>query len=64
MRCPAAVETAGHGAHTNGSKEMQYRREGDGTFSPLKERNVEFGGGLERIAADALGVPYVYASVC
>ena len=40
---------------------MQYRREEDGTFSPLERRNVDFGGGLERIAAAALGVPDVYA---
>ena len=40
---------------------MQYRREADGTFSPLKRRIVDFGGGLERIAAAALGVPDVYS---
>ena len=40
---------------------MQYRREEDGTFSPLERRIVDFGGGLERIAAAALGVPDVYA---
>jgi alanyl-tRNA synthetase len=40
---------------------MQYRREADGTFSPLQRRTVDFGGGLERIAAAALGVPDVYA---
>jgi len=40
---------------------MQYRREQDGTFFPLERRNVDFGGGLERIAAAALGVPDVYA---
>ena len=39
---------------------MQYRREEDGTFSALEKRNVDFGGGLERIAAAALGVPDVY----
>lgn len=39
---------------------MQYRRELDGTFSPLKRRNVDFGGGLERIAAAALDSPDVY----
>ena len=40
---------------------MQYRRRPDGSFSPLERRNVDFGGGLERIAAAALGVPDVYA---
>ena len=39
---------------------MQYRREEDGTFSPLEKKNVDFGGGLERIAAAALGVPDVF----
>ena len=34
---------------------MQYRREEDGTFSELEKKNVDFGGGLERIAAAALG---------
>ncbi|MFA6981527.1 MAG: alanine--tRNA ligase [Patescibacteria group bacterium] len=28
---------------------MEYYKEADGTFSPLKQRNVDFGGGLERI---------------
>jgi len=30
---------------------MQYRRNDDGSFSPLAKQNVDFGGGLERIAA-------------
>ena len=30
---------------------MQYRRNEDGTFSELEKKNVDFGGGLERIAA-------------
>ncbi|MBR2725122.1 alanine--tRNA ligase [Candidatus Saccharibacteria bacterium] len=34
---------------------MQYKREKDGTFSELKQKNVDFGGGLERIAAAAMG---------
>lgn len=34
---------------------MQYRREEDGTFSELEKKNVDFGGGLERIAAAAIG---------
>lgn len=33
---------------------MQYRRNEDGTFSELKQKNVDFGGGLERIAAAAI----------
>lgn len=30
---------------------MQYRRKDDGTFELLEHKNVDFGGGLERIAA-------------
>jgi alanyl-tRNA synthetase len=32
---------------------MQYRKNEDGSFSELPQRNVDFGGGLERIAAAA-----------
>ena len=34
---------------------MQYRRLEDGTFAELDKKNVDFGGGLERIAAAAIG---------
>ena len=34
---------------------MQYKREKDGTFSELAQKNVDFGGGLERIAAASMG---------
>ena len=34
---------------------MQYRRNEDDTFSELTKKNVDFGGGLERIAAAAIG---------
>lgn len=34
---------------------MQYRRNEDGSFSELEKKNVDFGGGLERIAAAAIG---------
>ncbi|MBR3246678.1 alanine--tRNA ligase [Candidatus Saccharibacteria bacterium] len=34
---------------------MQYRRLEDGTFEPLEKKNVDFGGGLERIAAASIG---------
>ena len=34
---------------------MQYQRNEDGTFSELAKKNVDFGGGLERIAAAAIG---------
>lgn len=34
---------------------MQYKRNADGTFAELEKKNVDFGGGLERIAAAAIG---------
>ena len=34
---------------------MQYRRLPDGTFEELEHKNVDFGGGLERISAAAIG---------
>ncbi len=34
---------------------MQYKRNEDGTFSELEKKNVDFGGGLERISAAAIG---------
>jgi alanyl-tRNA synthetase len=39
---------------------MQYRRLADGSFEPLEKMNVDFGGGLERIAAAANGSPDVF----
>lgn len=39
---------------------MQYRRDADGGFTPLDNRNVDFGGGLERISAAALDTPDVF----
>ena len=33
---------------------MQYRRNADGTFSELEKKNVDFGGGLERITAASI----------
>lgn len=39
---------------------MQYRRLDDGSFEPLAKKNVDFGGGLERIAAAAIDNPDVY----
>lgn len=34
---------------------MQYRRKDDGSFEELEQKNVDFGGGLERLAAAAMG---------
>lgn len=39
---------------------MQYRRNNDGSFSPLAKQNVDFGGGLERIAAARINSPDVF----
>ena len=39
---------------------MQYRRKEDGSFEPLVKKNVDFGGGLERIAAAAIDSPDVF----
>jgi len=39
---------------------MQYRRLEDGSFEPLVKRNVDFGGGLERIAAASIDSPDVF----
>lgn len=34
---------------------MQYRRNSDGSFSELEHKNVDFGGGLERLCAAQMG---------
>ena len=39
---------------------MQYRRLEDGSFEPLEKKNVDFGGGLERIAAAQIDSPDVF----
>lgn len=39
---------------------MQYRRLDDGSFEPLAKKNVDFGGGLERIAAASIDSPDVF----
>lgn len=39
---------------------MQYRRNDDGSFTPLEKQNVDFGGGLERIAAAQINSPDVF----
>lgn len=40
---------------------MEYRRLEDGSFEPLKQKNIDFGAGLERIAASSIGNPDVFA---
>ncbi|HRQ87050.1 MAG TPA: alanine--tRNA ligase-related protein, partial [Candidatus Saccharibacteria bacterium] len=39
---------------------MQYKRQEDGSFEPLEKKNVDFGGGLERIAAAQMDSPDVF----
>lgn len=39
---------------------MEYRRLEDGSFAPLEKKNVDFGGGLERIAAAQIDSPDVF----
>ncbi len=39
---------------------MEYKKEQDGSFTPLKQKNVDFGGGLERIAAAANNNPDIF----
>jgi alanyl-tRNA synthetase len=39
---------------------MQYRRLEDGSFEPLARKNVDFGGGMERIAAARMDSPDVF----
>ena len=39
---------------------MQYLKNADGTFSELPKKNVDFGGGLERLAGTSLGTSDVF----
>ena len=39
---------------------MEYQKQADGSFAKLKQRNVDFGGGLERIAAATSNNPDVF----
>ena len=39
---------------------MQYKRLDDGSFEPLARQNVDFGGGLERIASAAIDSPDIF----
>ncbi|MDP4007239.1 MAG: alanine--tRNA ligase [bacterium] len=39
---------------------MEYQKQADGSFAKLKQRNVDFGGGLERITAAVNGNPDVF----
>jgi alanyl-tRNA synthetase len=39
---------------------MEYLKQADGSFTPLPRKNVDFGGGLERITAAANNTPDVF----
>jgi alanyl-tRNA synthetase len=39
---------------------MQYKRESETTFTPLEKQNIDYGGGLERIAAASINSYDVY----
>ncbi len=39
---------------------MQYEKQADGSFKPLPNQNVDFGGGLERLAAATQNTPDVF----
>lgn len=39
---------------------MQYQKQADGSFRELPQRNVDFGGGLERLLAAQNGLPDVF----
>lgn len=39
---------------------MQFKKEEDGTLSDLPQKNVDFGGGLERLAAAVNGNPNIF----
>ncbi|NCN82628.1 MAG: alanine--tRNA ligase [Candidatus Pacebacteria bacterium] len=41
---------------------MQYQKQADGSFSELPQMNVDFGGGLERLAAAAINDPDVFTT--
>lgn len=40
---------------------MQFKKEADGSFSELPKRNVDFGGGLERLSMAVIGTPDAFA---
>lgn len=39
---------------------MEFEKQGDGVFKPLPKQNVDFGGGLERLAAAVQNTPDVF----
>ncbi|OHA69044.1 MAG: hypothetical protein A3A27_02555 [Candidatus Wildermuthbacteria bacterium RIFCSPLOWO2_01_FULL_47_18] len=41
---------------------MEYKKKADGSFEKLQQRNVDFGGGLERLTAAILDSPDVFST--
>mgnify|MGYP001572761783 CR=1 FL=1 len=39
---------------------MEYEKQADGSFKPLPKKNVDFGGGLERLAAASQNTPDIF----
>jgi len=39
---------------------MEYEKQADGSFKPLPKKNVDFGGGLERLAAACQNTPDIF----
>jgi alanyl-tRNA synthetase len=59
-RCPHQNSDGGQYLEIGNSVFMTYRKEPDGGFAELPRHNVDFGGGLERIAAASIDSPDVY----
>jgi alanyl-tRNA synthetase len=60
-RAPHPNSDSGQFLEIGNSVFIEYIKQGDGSFTKLPQRNVDFGGGLERIAAAKLGNPDVFA---
>jgi alanyl-tRNA synthetase len=43
---------------------IQYQKQADGSLKELRQKNVDFGGGLERLAAATLNQPDVFQTDC
>ncbi|MBX4191988.1 alanine--tRNA ligase [Candidatus Parcubacteria bacterium] len=52
----------GHFVEIGNSVFMEYIKQADGSFAKLSQRNVDFGGGLERITAVTLNTDDVYVT--
>ena len=50
----------GHFVEIGNSVFMEYQKQVDGSFKKLEQKNVDFGGGLERIVATSIDTPDVF----